>query len=195
VPTRRRRPALWIVSILAVAAAILVFVLVSDGLNWPRWPATETTYDTEPHFLELSFPDCSVVAVSWSNLNGTEVAFGVWTGPALFVSNCQGGPAPSNATCPPSSICSRLIYGPYPACFEEGTHGTCVFTATQPNYGLFAYTLNSTNVTNDSIRVTISDSAPTIPPGLEIPAFTCLVTVVFAAVAITAVEMERKRQK
>jgi hypothetical protein len=195
-PKRRRGPVFWILCSLVVVAVILAFVLASNLTDSPRWLTAETTHNLKSNYFQLSFPDCSVLTVSWADLNRTEVAFEVLFGPVFSFTNCSGYPLPSNSSCPPSLCVLNGTYEEYPgfACIELGDHGACSFTATQPSYEFAAEQTKGKSLSNDSIHITISDAAPVIPPGLEFPAIDGLLTVGVAALVVAVVAVWRRRR-
>ena len=118
-------------------AAVIGAVAVSNVSSGPSQSGTLGWYalSNSTRSIDLSFPICSFVEVTWyvSVADAPAANFSVFP-PSEFqpASDCHG-PAPSNGSCPPS-VCGYYANGGAPVCFETGYSGQCFFTATQTAY-------------------------------------------------------------
>jgi|HubBroStandDraft_1064217.scaffolds.fasta_scaffold206288_2 hypothetical protein len=150
---RSHQGRIGIVRVVAIAVAVVsTAAVVSWVVFWDRGNAGSTTigpYSISPDEFAgvgLSFPNCSLIHVSWSVQSGGVANFSVWP-PALLRSSACQDVQESNATCPQDG-CSP--FDPGPVCYETGMSGQCDFTAAQPGYSFSLYPYNS------------NDSSPTV---------------------------------
>ena len=140
-----REMPVWPAVVAAAVVVVATVAVVSWVVFWDHSDAGSTTlgpYSLSPGEFAgvgLSFPNCSLVHVSWSVQSGGVVNFSVWP-PALLHSSTCLDVQESNATCPQDG-CSP--FNPGPVCYETGLSGQCDFTATQPSYSFSLYPYNS----------------------------------------------------
>ena len=196
-----RKPRLGIAILAALIVASLALGSVAAAEVSPSPPRESTvvaTYDMNQSSQGFVFPDCAVVNVSWVDLAHHQVGFGVWSGVAVFVSDCHGPPDSTNGSCPPGwCIPGRAYLGPGPAVWQNATHGGFQFTATQPGYGFYAENPNSSGPSLDPIQFTVSYSALVFPANWTPPvlvAFLAVGTVTIAfGVALIIRRFTRQR--
>jgi hypothetical protein len=155
--TGRRMADRKVVIVASGLAVILAAVLVA-GLAFPSvtWPASRTSDDfTEA--TSLSFPGCTWVTATWHDTQNAPVVFAVGqAGEAALVSGCRaaGPELQGNCSCPPvvcpTNAPPRPRPAPGPECYQDATHGSVTFFATQPSYEFFAFLANgSENLSTD----------------------------------------------
>ncbi len=162
---RPRRWGLLVLSALGVIALVLAAIFATAmSISPPMGPVTSATYGLNATYGSFAFPNCAVVSVSWADLDHHQIGFGVGTGEAIYASDCRGPPNSANEGCPPGSCQpGRASAGGGPIEWENATQGWFQFTATQPGYGFFEDSANSTSPSYDPIQFTVSYSTPIIP--------------------------------
>lgn len=198
---KARKPRLGIAILAALIVASLALGSVAAAEVSPSPPRESTvfaTYDMNQSSQGFVFPDCAVVNVTWVDLSHHQVGFGVWSGAALFVSDCHGPPDSTNSSCPPG-WCGpgHGSVDPGPVEWQNATHGGFQFTATQPGYGFSEENPNSSGPSSDPIQFTVSYSALVIPASWTPPALIAFlavgtITVAFA-IALAVRRLTRRR--
>ena len=188
---RRRRMGMGVVilTILGIGAlALLVALAMATSRTPPMSPPTTATYNLHES-MELSFPDCAVVSVSWHEVPDHQVGFGAGqSAEVVLVSDFHGPPNSLNDSCPPE-VCPPGVAnaGPGPMEYETATHGSFQFTATQPSYSFWAHIPNSTTLSSDPIQINVSYTTPLVPATWAVPLLGGFIFVVAAAIVTVSI--------
>lgn len=193
----------WLIVIVAALVVVALtfgsIFLVTVSPSPPRGAVASATYLLNATTGSVSFPDCAVVTVTWQDLTHHQVGFGVWSGEAIYASDCRGPPDSDNHSCPvgacqPGQISMGL--GPWE--YENATHGWFQFTATQPGYSFIEMNPNTSGPSHDPIQFTVGYSTAVIPTTWAVPAFLGLITTGGAALAcgvVMAVQLLRRKRE
>jgi len=95
--------------------------------------------------VNLTFPQCAIVAVNWSVVGAGNATLSVWgpSNPGGY--SCSGKAPYENLTCPAQG-CPMLNLNDVLVCVEAGTGGLCSFQSSGANYTFWNYVQFDTNL-------------------------------------------------
>jgi hypothetical protein len=171
-PSKRRRGSGRALFLALLVATTFVGVAFASAVASPPPTAapSRATYELQGS-MALTFPECSLVHVSWNDLAGRDVQLSVAQGgEASLVYDCGASHNSPGDGCPPTMcLPGRPSMGVGPFEYETAARGSLEFTATQSSYAFFTDEPNSCVPSNGTVQLNVTSAAPLVPISFALP--------------------------